>query len=102
MTILWIMGFKEYKKIKDVARQQIETTLKDKRALLLVTLVAIIEAFKLNPEKQILISNVPSNSDNQPFYLHQTRNQFLELAEQHYNQLVNEFVTATMKSAYIQ
>ena len=30
-TILWIMGFKEYKKIKDIARQHVETTLKEKR-----------------------------------------------------------------------
>ena len=52
-TILWIMGFKEYKKIKDIARQHVETTLKDKRALLLVTMVAIIEAFKHDPEKQV-------------------------------------------------
>ncbi len=59
---------KEYRKIKDIARQQIETTLKDKRALLLVTLVAIIEAFKLDPEKQILISNVPNDGGYQPYY----------------------------------
>ena len=57
-TMLWIMGFKEYKKIKDIARQQIETTLKDKQALILVALVAIIEAFKQDPEKQALLSNV--------------------------------------------
>ena len=43
-TILWLMESKDYRKIKDKARQQIETTLKDKRALLLVALVAIIEA----------------------------------------------------------
>ena len=57
-TILWIMGSKEYRKIKDIARQQIETTLKDKQALLLVALVAIIEAFKHDPEKQVLLINV--------------------------------------------
>ena len=68
-TMLWIMGFKEYKKIKDIARQQIETTLNDKQALILVALVAIIEAFKQDPEKQALLSDVPNNGGYQPYYL---------------------------------
>lgn len=90
------MGSKEFKKIKDIARQQIETTLKDKRALLLVTLVAIIEAFKLDPEKQILISTLPNDGVNQSYYMEQQKKELLEVAEQLYDNLSNNLVSATM------
>jgi chromosome segregation ATPase len=63
--ILWMMESKEYKKIKDIAHQQAETTLKDKRAILLVALVAVIEAFKLDPKKQILNCTQPNDGVNQ-------------------------------------
>ena len=97
--ILWMMGFKEYRKIKDIARQQIETTLKDKQALLLVTLVAIIEAFKHDPEKQILLSNLPNDGANQPYYLEQ-RKKLLELAEQIHRELANDLMIATMNETF--
>ena len=97
-TILWMMGSKEYRKIKDIARQQIETTLKDKRALLLITLVAIIEAFKLDPEKQILISNIQNDGASNPYYLEQQSNQLLEIAEQIHNAIVKNLVNVTMNS----
>lgn len=96
--LLEFMESKEYKKIKDAARQEIETTLMDKRSLLLVTLVAIIEAFKLDPEKQILLSTALSYVDNNHFYLEQQKKELLELAEQVHNELANNLVNATMNS----
>jgi len=98
-TILRIMGFKEYKKIKDIARQQIETTLKDKRVLLLVTLVALIESFKLDPAKQILISTLPNDGINQSYYMEQQKKELLEVAEQLYDTLANKLVKATINMA---
>ena len=97
-TMLWIMGSKEYRKIKDIARQQIETTLNDKQALLLVTLVAIIEAFKHDPEKQALLSDVRNNGGYQPYYLEQQRRELLQLAGQIHNWITNDMVNATMNS----
>jgi hypothetical protein len=99
-NLLYLMGSKEYKKVKDIAHQQVETNLKDKRALLLVSLVAIIEALKLDPEKQILIFNVPNNSSNSSYYLEQQRKELLELAEQVHNELANNLVSVTMNSVF--
>ena len=99
-TILWIMGFKEYKKIKDIARQHVETTLKDKRALLLVTMVAIIEAFKHDPEKQVLLSKVPNDGGYQPYYLQHQKEELLQLAEEIHSELANDLMNATMNSTF--
>ena len=93
------MGSKEYRKIKDIARQQIETTLKDKRAVLLVSLVAIVEAFKLDPEKQILISNLPNNGANQPYYMEQQKKELFEVAERLNDSLANKLVNETINIA---
>lgn len=96
--ILDLMGSKDYRKIKDIGRQQVETTLKNKRPLLLIALVAIIEAFKLDPEKQILFSNVTSDG-YQSYYVEQQIKEFLEIAEQFYDSLADKLVNATMNVA---
>ncbi|MEP6576860.1 MAG: hypothetical protein ABJB85_10570 [Nitrososphaerota archaeon] len=62
------MGNKEYKKVKDIAREQVASVLNDKRALLTVTLIAVLQAFTLNPEKNILISSL-SNGNSQSYYI---------------------------------
>ena len=98
--ILEFMETKEYKKIKNTARQEIETVLKDKRPLLLATLVAVIEAFKQNPEKQILLSAASSYGDNNQFYLEQQKKELLELAEHVHNEFSNNLVNATMNSFF--
>ena len=97
-TILWMMGFKEYKKIKSIARQQIETSLNDKRALLMVALVSTIEAVKLDPEKQILFSNIPRDTNGQSYYLEQQRKQLLELSEHFFNKFANDIVNMTIST----
>jgi hypothetical protein len=99
--IIWMMGSKEYKKIKDITLQQVESSLKDKRGILLVALVAIIEAFKLDPEKQILISSPANDGVNQHYYLQRQRKELLELAEQIHNAVANEMVNGTMNSISI-
>ena len=98
-TMLRIMGFKEYKKIKDIACQQIETTLKDKQAFLLIVLVAIIEAFKQDPEKQILLSNVSTDDVHQDYYLERQKKELLQLAELVHNGIANNMVNETINSA---
>lgn len=98
--LLEFMESKEYKKIKDIARQQIETTLMDKRPLLLVALNAVIEAFKLDPEKQILLSTAPSYGDYHQFYLEHQKKELLELAEYVHNELVNNLVNVTVNSVF--
>jgi chromosome segregation ATPase len=95
--ILWMMGSKDYTKIRDIARQQVETILNDRRALLLTTLAAVIEAFKLDPEKQILLSNI---TDGNPSYYIDQRKELLELAEQNFNGLTNDLVRVTMNSIF--
>jgi hypothetical protein len=96
-TILWMMGSKEYRKIKNLASQQVECTLKDKRALLLVALVTIIEAFKSDPGNQILISNNREVA-NQSYYVEQQRKKLLEVGEQIFDGLANDLVSVTMNS----
>ena len=99
-NIIFLMGSKRYGKIKDIACQQVETTLKDKRALLLIALVAVIEAFKLDPEKQILLSNASTDGGYQPYNLEEQREHLLELAEQIHSELANDLMNATMNSTF--
>ena len=98
-TILWIMGFKEYKKIKDIARQHVETTLKDKRALLLVTMVAIIEL-----SNTILKNKYCFQGTKRwwiPTILFDTRKRnCYNSAEEIHSESANDLMNATMNSTF--
>lgn len=94
--LFWIKESKRYAKIRGIARQQVQTILKDKRALLLTTLIAIIEAFKMDPENQILISNTRDVA-NQSYHMEQ-RKKFLEIGEQIFDGLADDLVSVTMNS----
>jgi len=63
-------------------------------------LVALIEAFKLDPEKQILLSTAQRDGDYYPFYLEQQKKELLELAEQVHKKLTNDLVNETMNSIF--
>jgi hypothetical protein len=99
-NILYLMGSKEYKRVNDVARQEVETTLKDKRALLLVTLVAVIEALKLDPEKQMLLSDKLDGGGSNPYFLEHQRKELLELAEQIQIRLANDIIKMAVNSPF--
>ncbi len=98
--ILRLMGSKEYRKIKEIAREQAETILKDKKGLLAVTLFAILEAMKLDPGKQILLSDVQNFNGNQSYHIELQKKELIELAEQLHDKLANELVNTTMNSVF--
>lgn len=94
--ILRLMGTKEYKKVKDIAREQVDTIMNDKKTLLAVMLFAILEALKLDPEKQILISNLSSCGGGQSYIVEQHRKELLGLSEQIHDKIANELVNTTV------
>ncbi len=100
--ILRLMGNKEYKKVKDIAREQVATILSDKKALLTVSLIAVLQALTLNPEKHILISSLSNGVGNQSYYIEQHRKELLELAEENQDKLASELVNTTMNSVFSQ
>ena len=94
------MGSKEYRKIKDIARQQIETTLKDKRALLLIALVAVIEAFKLDPEKQYTFPTYQPMAQPTILYGANGKKNYWKLLNRFIVELANDLMNATMNSTF--
>jgi len=97
-SILNLMHSKEYKKVKEIAHKEARTILNDKKALLTVTLVAVLQAFKLNPERLIFISTFSSDENNQSYFSEQHKNELLELAEKIRDELTTQLVNTVMNS----
>jgi hypothetical protein len=92
--ILNLMHTKEYKKVEEIARCETRTILNDRKTVLKLILFALIQAFRLNPEKQILISAATNNEYQ--------RSELLELAENILDMLTEELVKGTMDSVFGQ
>lgn len=98
--VLELMRTKEYKKVKEIAHREAETILNDKKVLLSVTLFAVLQAFKLKPESQILISTRWNSENNQSYFAQQQKNELLELAGKIQSELTTQLVNTTAKSVF--
>jgi hypothetical protein len=107
-----ILNGEGYSMIKQIAKENVKVVLSENKELISVSFAAIIQTLKTDPKMVNLIYNMPTDSDGKQHednnnhitkYLESNKDSMLDLAEKHYETLVealtnNAIFTATASS----
>jgi hypothetical protein len=95
-----------YSKLKQIAKENVKVLLSENKKLISISFVALIQTIKADPQMVKLIQNIPSandgeNKDNNNItkYLESNKYSILDLAEKHYENLVEALTNNTINAA---
>jgi hypothetical protein len=89
-----ILNGKGYTKLKQIVKENVKAVLSENKKLISTAFTALIQTLKTDPEMVKLIQNMPSandgkhNDNNIAKYIESNKDKILDLAEKHYENLV--------------
>jgi hypothetical protein len=94
--IVNVLNGEGYSKLKQVAKENVKAVLSDNKKLVSISFVALLQTLKNDPEMVKIIHNIPTmnhgeqdkNNNNITTYPEVNKNSLLDLAEKHYENLV--------------
>jgi hypothetical protein len=97
-----------YSKLKQIVKQNVKSVLSDSKILISTAFAALIHTLKADPEMVKLIQNIPianngeqhkDNNNGIAKYLESNKDNLLDLAEKHYQNLVEALTSNAISSA---
>jgi len=94
--IMKILNGEDYSKLKQIVKENVKTVLSDKKILISISFVALIQTLKADPEMLNLIQHIPGANDDEQHkdnnsitkYLEFNKDRILTLTEKNYENLV--------------
>jgi hypothetical protein len=100
-----ILNGEGYSKLKAIVKENIKAVLSDNKKLISISLVALIQTLKNDPQMVKLIQNIPSANDGEQYnnnitkYLESNKESVLYLAEKNYENLVEALTNNAIATA---
>jgi hypothetical protein len=101
-----VLNGEDYSKIRQFIKENVKAILSDNKILLSLSFAALIQTIKADPQMVKLIQNIPSANDSEQNkdnnitkYLEINRDSILDLAEKHYENLVEALTHDSISSA---
>jgi F0F1-type ATP synthase gamma subunit len=97
-----------YSKLKQIVKENVKAVLSENKKLISISFVALIQTIKADPQMVKLIQNIPcandgeqhkDNDDSITKYLESNKDNLLDLAEKHYENLVEALTNNVMNTA---
>jgi hypothetical protein len=97
----------DYSKINQIVKENVKAVLAEKRVLISISFEAIIQTLKADPQMIKLIQNISRANDGEQHkdnnniikYLESYKNNILDLAEKHYENLIEALTNNTLSKA---
>jgi hypothetical protein len=95
-----ILNGEGYSNLKQVVKENVKAILSDNKKLISVSFVALIQTLKADPQMVNLIINIPNANDGEQYkdndnnitkYLEANKDKIMDLAEKHYENLVEAY-----------
>jgi hypothetical protein len=103
-----ILNGEGYSKLKQIVKENVKVVLSDNKILISISLAALIQTLKDDPEMIKLIYNIPKSNDGEQRkdndsdvtkYLEFNKDKILNLTEKHYENLVEALINNAIDSA---
>jgi DNA-binding CsgD family transcriptional regulator len=102
-----ILNGEGYSKLNQITKENVKAVLSANKKLISISLVALIQTIKADPQMINLILNMPSANDSEQYkdnnnivkYLESNRDSILALAEKNYENLVEELTKSAINNA---
>jgi metal-dependent amidase/aminoacylase/carboxypeptidase family protein len=96
-----------YSKINQIVKENVKAVLAEKRVLISISFEAVIQTLKTDPQMIKLIQNISRANDGEQHkdnnniikYLESYKNNILDLAEKHYENLIEALTNNTLSKA---
>jgi hypothetical protein len=107
-SIANILNGEGYSKLKHTIKENVKAALSENKKLISISFVALIQTIKTDPQMVKLIQNIPSandgeqkkdNNNNITKYLELNKNSLIDLADKHYENLVEALTKNAMDNA---
>jgi hypothetical protein len=100
-----VLNGEGYSKLKEIVKESVKATLSENKKLISISFVAIIQTLKADPQMVNLIYNIPVANDgknkhnNITKYLEFNKDNFVDLAEKNYQNLVEALTNNAIDTA---
>jgi hypothetical protein len=101
-----ILNGEDYSKLKQFIKENVKAVLSENKQLISISFVALIQTLKADPQMVNLIQNMPSTNDgehtdnnNITQYFESNKDRLLDLAEKHYENLIEASTNYTIDAA---
>jgi septal ring factor EnvC (AmiA/AmiB activator) len=106
--IAYILNGESYSKLNQIVKENVKVVLSEKRVLISISFAAVIQTLKVDPQMIKLIQNISRANDGEQYkdndinitqYFESNKDRILDLAEKHYENLVEALTNNAIKTA---
>jgi cell division septum initiation protein DivIVA len=104
-----VLNGEDYSKFKQIVKENVKAALSEKRVLISISFAAVIQTLKADPQMINLIQNIPRANDGKQHkdndnnnvikYLESNKDRLLDLAEKHYENLLEALTNIAIDTA---